>query len=120
MILDEILAIIQPIVLVLLAVWLFAFGFLDNRQNAAWRLLRRTFFNLRPFIPAIAITHFLCGAVRFGTDDIGFRTGFLIFMLVIWWLSRFEDDDEDKWKKRREAVNSRVAVMFGRLRIVPA
>lgn len=78
------------------------------------------FFEVRPLAPFFMVGAFLAGAVAYGSDGTGIRIFNLVMGLANWLMARREKDDDDRWKRRRDAATARVAEIGGRLQVVPA
>lgn len=80
----------------------------------AFRTLRA---ELKPF----ALGLYLAGELQEMTDDPGFWA-YLFFAigLYCWWACRNDEDDDDRWKRRRQKLADKVAEVGGRLQVVPA
>lgn len=112
----------HTVIIVLYDAWTFAYCarlVLRTLGRSPMALANRVFFELRPFFPAIIIAYFVVGAVVDGSDGAGWR-GFTVACGALnWWMSRRDKDDDDRWKRRREALTARIADVGGRLAVVP-
>ena len=45
---------------------------------------------------------------------------FFAIALYCWWMYRSDEDDDDRWKRRKQRLADKVAEVGGRLTIVPA
>lgn len=72
-------------------------------------VINRIFFEGRPVVPLLLLAAYLAGAIADGVDGMGWRIWNLAFGFWNWWTARNEKDDDDRWKRRRQAVADRVA-----------
>jgi hypothetical protein len=102
--------------------WTFAYiarSVLRGHDRRPPGIVNWVFFEIRPFFPALCVAMFLAGTLANGTHGAGIRAFALIAGLVNWWYSRRDKDDDDRWKRRREALSARVAQVGARLAVVP-
>lgn len=72
---------------------------------------------LKPFYLTVVLVRFATESALYGA---GISPGFnLALGLASWWAIRRNKDDDDRWKRRRERLASRVAQLGGRLAVVP-
>lgn len=71
---------------------------------------------LRPFVLPLVLLTYLPNLMH--DFDWHVRAS-LIITLIAWWFMRHNDDDSDRWKKRRKKLTSQIAVIGGRLQVVP-
>lgn len=86
-----------------------------HRELPRW--INRIFFEVRPFIPALAVGTYLTGALANNTPAPRGGTLLLLCVLASWWASRHDHDD--RWKKRRHRVTAKVAKIGAKLHVVP-
>lgn len=106
--------------------WLLAAIFLHftnmfdaNRDGRVYRIVRAVFWELRPFfLPATVIK----AAVTLALLDFEWLDGIaFVCNLWDWWtLKDPRDDDDDRWKRRREKAKSVIEVTGSRLVVAPA
>lgn len=90
----------------------------SGRDIPGW--VRWLYFEGRPLVPLLLPGVYLVGGVAAGTEGIGWRLASLLCGFANWWMSRRDKDDDDRWKRRREALSAKVAEVAGRLQVVPA
>ncbi len=83
------------------------------------RIVTRVFFEMRPFVPALLTARYVCAAVTDGVDNIGWRIAFLALDIAVYLMARREKDDDDRWKKRLEALSDKVSDLGHRLVVIP-
>jgi hypothetical protein len=79
-------------------------------------ILRTIRNELHPFRWGLAVAIFISATVRNG-PDIG--PGVMLALDLYWCWTYRDDDDDDRWKRRLDAVTGRVAEVAGRLVVVP-
>jgi hypothetical protein len=96
---------ISQIVYFLHVMWVFSSFLLDIMRHSGIRLSPLTLWTRRELNPGYAI---------------GVRPLFGLAMgLFCCWAYAHDEDDDDRWKKRRQKLAAKVAVLGGRLQVVP-
>lgn len=83
------------------------------------RIASRLFFEIRPFVPACITARYVSYAITDGVENAGWRALFLALDVVVYLIARREKDDDDRWKKRLEAMGDKVSDLGHRLVVVP-
>lgn len=98
--------------------WEFSLWFVTAMPVNAWMWVRmcrprhRIFFELRPFVPALAVTAYFVGGLEVPAETMHARIILLVVHLAFWWLTRNEKDDDDRWRRRRKAAADRIELAF--------
>lgn len=74
----------------------------------------------RPLVPVVNVAASVSGFLADGGENVEVWVGGFALVLTGWWLFSRDQDDDDRWKRRREALTSKVAEVGGRLQVVPA
>lgn len=77
-------------------------------------LARAIFHELRPFYLVAVVASFVLEQEHNGWS------WFTLVMSLVNWLFFKDIDDDDRWKRRRQRLADQVAVLDGRLTVVPA
>lgn len=88
-----------------------------GRREPRWA--SRVFFEVRPFIPACITARYVSYAVTDGVHNVGWRTIFLALDVAVYLIARREKDDDDRWKKRLQAMGDKVSDLGHRLVVIP-
>lgn len=80
------------------------------------KILRPVFAELKPF--ALPLWLLSDGGRLVVHGGWGARIGFVIGG-VAYWVIRSDRDDDDRWKRRKEKLAARIAMLDGRLQVVP-
>lgn len=86
-------------------------------RGFGFRFAARPYRELRPF--ALPLWLVSTGPDLVVHPNWGTRIAFG-FGAVAWLVIRFDKDDDDRWKRRRKRLASKVAEVGGRLQVVPA
>ncbi len=80
-------------------------------------IVNTLFFELRPFYLAAVFTAAL---VTLATGEWTWGHPIAVAIsLVNWWLMRQDEDNDDRWKRRREKLAAKVEAVGGKLTVVP-
>jgi hypothetical protein len=80
-------------------------------------VLRTVRNELHPFRWGLAIAIFISATVRNGPD---IDPGIMLALDLYWCWTYRNDNDDDRWKRRLDAITGRVAEVAGRLVVAPA
>lgn len=83
------------------------------------RIANRVFFEVRPLVPMLLVGRYVIAAVTNGVNGIGWRMVFLALDIAVYVMARREKDDDDRWKKRLNALSDKVSDLGHRLVVVP-
>jgi hypothetical protein len=79
--------------------------------------LRTIRAELKPFALPLLLTDQLPGIA---TEPSFWKYLFFAIGLYCWWAYRSDEDDDDRWKRRKQKLADKVAEVGGRLQVVPA
>lgn len=119
----SVLNVIWPIPYFLHVMWVVSSFLLDITRRNGFRRSRFTIWTRRELTP---FRWWLAGGwwVLMYFDDPGYAITFhplfgLAMGLFCCWAYAHDEDDDDRWKKRRQRLAAKVAVLGGRLQVVP-
>lgn len=88
-----------------------------GREPADW--VRAVRAEVRPFVPFAALTELFCMLIiRQSLFEDIWATLMCVFALVLWVYRK--DDDDDRWKRRRDKVTGKIKNLGHKLVAVPA
>ncbi len=104
-------------------VWCLTWPWAWDATRMGWndpfsRFASHYFFEVRPFIPFLAVVGFIANAYSVGEVD-WYSGAAMVVQIVCWWFARNVPDDRDRWKRRAQKATGRIVVVFNRLKVVP-